>query len=507
VNGARPDSRHLLAAAALAAVIAILAGCANRSTGSDAARQQQGAAPPSAPAQPSTGNSTGNSGPAASTTQDPAPPAPVWEPCEEQYQCATVSVPLDHDQPGGATIELALIRLPATGQPMGSIFINPGGPGASGVDHVRQGFRLDSDTMAAYDLIGFDPRGIGASNPLSCQLDRSQGPLPDSSPDDAGEQQALDGEAEQLARSCQQLDADLLDHLDTGSVARDLDLLRQAVGDERLHYYGFSFGTLIGLVYADLFADRVGHLVLDGVVDPTASVADLLSQQAAAFEQAFVKLDEACGTDLDCPPGGIATTYDQLAAELEATGPVGEVGTTELEYASLIALYDRQLWPVYASALAAAAGGDFTTVEALSDALGGTVSFAAYAAVVCSDSPRPDGPEGWDRLAADLTAIAPRFGASVANELRACAFWPVDGAAARAPVVAGGSEPILVIGNTNDPATPLENAEVVAGHLERSSLVIFDADRHTAYSASGCVQRLVSDYFVDDRLPAATVSC
>jgi pimeloyl-ACP methyl ester carboxylesterase len=497
----------ILAAALLCG--GVLAGC----TGSEApgdGRPQGGATSLAAGA-----SAAGTGGEASSTPASPAPAAIApelaaaveWRPCDAGYQCATVTVPLDHDQPAGPTIDLALIRLEATGERRGSIFVNPGGPGASGVGYVKQGFRLDADTMAAYDLVGFDPRGVGDSSQVGCDLDRSRGPLPDFSPDTPEERRQLDASAEQLARSCAEQDAELLAHLDTGSVARDLDLLRQAVGDDRLHYLGFSFGTLIGLLYADLHPDRVGHMALDGVVDPTASVADLLDQQARAFELAFSRLDDACSDGLTCPPGGIAATYDRLMAELESRGPAGEVGPAELEIATLVALYDDGLWPTYAEALGAAAAGDLGQIELLSDAYNTSIGFTSYAAVVCSDSPRPDGPEGWDRLAADLAASAPRFGAALANELRACAYWPVAAGPARDPVQAAGSAPILVIGTTNDPATPLVNAEVVADHLDQASLVILGADRHTAYSASTCIQRIVRDYFVDDELPPSTVSC
>jgi pimeloyl-ACP methyl ester carboxylesterase len=290
-------------------------------------------------------------------------------------------------------------------------------------------------------------------------------------------------------------------------VARDLDLLRQAVGDDRLHYYGFSFGTLIGLIYADLFAGQVGHLVLDGVVDPTASVTDLLTQQAVAFEASFARLDEACGDGLSCPPGGLGAAYDQVMADLEAGGPVSGVGPAELELASLVTLYDENLWPIYANALAMATSGDLSMVKLLSNALGSTVSFTAYAGVVCSDFPHPEGVEAWDSFVADVVAVAPRFGAAVVNELRTCAFWPIAASPARSPVAATGSGPILVVGTTNDPATPLRNAQVVAEGLDEATLVVLDADRHTAYAASTCVQRLVRDYFVDETVPASNVSC
>ncbi len=434
------------------------------------------------------------------------PPPAVWTGCGTGFECATVAVPLDHDDPGGPGIDIALVRVPASGGSEGSIFVNPGGPGASGVDYVRGGFVFDDETMSRFDLVGFDPRGIGQSTPLTCTIDRSAGPLPDLSPDDEAERAALDEAAERSADDCGASDGELLAHLDTDTVARDLDLLRQAVGDDVLHYYGFSFGTLIGQVYAERFPERVGHLVLDGVVDPSATLPDLLRQQSVAFEEAFEILDAACDTELTCPVGGVVGAYDELLTTLENDGPRGEVGPTEFIGATLITLYDDQLWPVYVTALEDALTGDFALIELLSEAFD-SISFAAYAAVGCTDSPRPEGPEAWDRFVDETVAVAPRFGAWVANELRTCAFWPVPAGPARGPITAPGSAPILVIGNTNDPATPLVNAEIVAGQLDNGHLVVVEADSHTAYGVSVCVQEIVAAYFVDDEVPPSPTHC
>ncbi|MCP3992293.1 MAG: alpha/beta hydrolase [Actinomycetia bacterium] len=395
----------------------------------------------------------------------------------------------------------------ALDEAMGSIFVNPGGPGASGVDFVANGFRLDSESSKRFDLIGFDPRGIARSAGLACAFDRSQGPLPDFSPDNQGEAAALDDQAQEIAQSCGQLDADLLPHLTTPTVARDLDLLREAVGDDQLHYLGFSYGTLLGLAYAELYPERVGHLVLDGLVDPTASLAEALTGQAGGFESALAELDRACSDRLDCPPGGALAAHDTLIAELERIGPQGQVGTTEVEMAALVTAYDDRLWPRYVDALDAAIGGDYGQLESLSDSYLGGSSFVSYVAVTCTDSPRPTTPEGWDQLAADLTGHSPRFGATLANELRTCAHWTVPAAPEHQPVVAAGAEPILVIGTTNDPATPLTNAERVAATLDDARLVVFDGDRHLAYGASQCVRDIVMRYLIDDEIPAATTHC
>ncbi|MEZ5406758.1 MAG: alpha/beta hydrolase [Acidimicrobiales bacterium] len=490
---------------ALSALLVAAAACGGSSGAGDGTTAPIPGSESTTTAAPATSSTPAT---ASSTAEPPAPAGPAaWRPCG-QLTCASVAVPLDYGDPGGPTISIALVRRAATGTRLGSVFVNPGGPGASGVDFVANGFQLDPETARSYDLIGFDPRGVGASTPVACTLDRSLGPLPDWSPDSEAEVRAMDDAAEAFARSCAQTDATgLLAHLRTDDVARDLDQLRAAVGDEQLHYIGFSFGTLIGLVYADAYPQRVGHLVLDGVVDPEQDLTDLLTAQAVAFEQAFAVLDAACGTRITCPPGGVAAAHDELMTRIERAGPVGQVGPTELDSAALITLYDEGLWPVYASALTDALAGDFATIEDLSDTFTQVVPFGAYAGVECTDSPRPADRDAWAAFTAETTALAPRFGPAVANELLACAWWPVPAGPARGPVTAPGARPILVVGNTNDPATPLANARAVAGHLEAASLVVAELDGHTAYSASACVRDLVRGYLLRDEVPPDGSRC
>lgn len=499
----RPGSAAILSLAALV-------GAASACGGSGADGANSTVAPI-----PSTETAVTDAVPTIPPPTDPAPTQPpaapvdpvAWQPCG-RLTCASVSVPLSYDDPAGPTIDIALVRRAATGTRRGSVFVNPGGPGASGVAFVTNGFSLDPETARSYDLVGFDPRGVGASTAVACTLDRSAGPLPDWSPDSPAEVAAMDSEAEQFARSCARSDTTgLLAHLRTEDVARDLDRLRAAVGDEQLHYIGFSFGTLIGLVYAHSFPGQVGHLVLDGVVDPQQDLPGLLTTQAVAFEQAFAVLDGACGARVACPSGGVAAAHDELVARLERDGPVGQVGPTELDAATLITLYDESLWPIYTEALTDALAGDFGAIETLSDTFTQVVPFGVYAGVECTDSPRPADRAAWAAFAAATTALAPRFGPGVANELLTCAWWPVPAGPARGPVTAPGARPILVVGNTNDPATPLANAQAVANHLESASLVVADIDGHTAYNSSPCVRSLVSRYLLDDELPPDGTRC
>jgi pimeloyl-ACP methyl ester carboxylesterase len=445
---------------------------------------------------------TGDAAPAS----QPAGSATEWVPCRPGLECATVRVPVDHDRPDGPTLELALVRVPATdpARRIGSLFVNPGGPGGSGVEMVESGFRFDPETMAHFDLVGFDPRGVGRSGALACQVDLARERLPDPDPNDDAEAAALDAHARAIADRCAATDGELLDHLHTGAVVRDLDRLRVAVGDERLHFYGFSYGSLIALRYLEAFPERAGHVVLDGVVDPTSTLTELLGQQADGFEELFAgpMADDCAAAADDCPPGGLVAAYDTVRSDLEGD-PDAVIGPAELATATIMATYDVELWPVLRRALTAATQGDLAPLATLNALYHRAASFVAYAAVSCTDTPVPRGPEAWDAFAAELAQRSPRFGAATANELRVCAHWPVHTDQAPGPVRAAGAGPVLVLGTTGDVATPVANAVAVAAQLEDGHLVVHEGTGHTAYGANRCVIDLVGAYLVEGRVPVA----
>jgi pimeloyl-ACP methyl ester carboxylesterase len=419
-----------------------------------------------------------------------------------------VTVPVDHDAPGGPSLDLALTRIPATdpGRRLGSILVNPGGPGASGTDFLRW-FRFDDETMARYDLVGFDPRGIGASAPLACEPDLTRGPLPDTDPATPRARAALEEWARALAEACAASDGELLPHLDSVTVARDLETIRTALGEDRLNFYGFSYGSLLALRYLELHPERAGRIVLDGVVDPTAELTDLLVQQAAAFDEVFAEMVDICATAPNCPPGGLDGAYDRLAERLREA-PVGAVGPTELATAAIMASYDQRLWSPLRDALDRAVRlDDFDDIEELSDLYYGSASFGAYAAVTCTDTPVPGTPAAWDREVERARRVSARFGAATINELRACAHWPVRDPVAPSPIRAEGSPPVLVIGTTGDAATPLVNAETVAATLADGHLLVLDGPGHTAYGANACVDGFVREYFAAGALPPPGARC
>ncbi len=461
---------------------------------------------PSVPSTATTNLQPSTSGPAIASQSAFTVEHIEWVACGAGIECADVAVPVDHSRPTGETLQLAMVRVPSTGPARGSIFVNPGGPGGSGVDYVTGGFRFDDETMASYHLIGFDPRGVGRSSPLRCQVDLTT-PRPDLSPDDGDEAATLDAHARSIADACRRLDGDRLAFIGTDSVVADLDLLRQAVGDEKLNYYGLSYGTLIGLRYASRYPDTIGHLALDGIVDPSFGLIDLLGQQAVAFETGFIELDTQCKPEWRCPNGGLVAAYDRLAAQLERDGPIDGVGNAELDLASLFALYDERLHASYVDAINAAESGDFSAIDALHDRFVSGPSYASYVAVFCYDSDTPVGATEWNRFATELAATAPRFGESVANEIRPCAFWPPVSGPPPAPVTDIGDAPILAISTSGDMATPAVNAETIASELDSAALVIAESTTHTAYGTSACVREIVARYFVEDVLPDRTTLC
>lgn len=462
--------------------------------------------------------------PAGSTTTTtlPGTPPPVdalngfvpaalqWTGCGGDFECAPLAVPLDWSDPAGATITLSVSRLPARGgAPIGALATNPGGPGSSGNGYIRAA-PFDDALTDRFDIVSWDPRGVGDSAPLGCEGDEVRSFLRlDNDPDDASEQAELDTGAQAVAAACQAAAGGLLPFVGTTSVARDLEAIRRAYGGP-MAYYGFSYGTAIGLHHLQLFPGTMTHVVLDGVVDPTDSLVDLLRGQAAAFEESLQKMFDACEDSEYCPDGGAEAAYDELAQELETEPlPVDDdrVGPSDLSTAAFLTAYDRESWDYLYAGLASAQEGDGTVLLALADTYRDSGAYDLYQAVSCLDSVNPRGGEAWAAFAAELEAISPRLGAAIANEMLPCAYWPVEPRPVNGPISAPGSGPVLVIGTTGDPATPFEQAEAVAAGLADGHLLVWEGEGHTAYSASDCIQERVTAYLVDGALPADGERC
>ncbi|WP_239513954.1 alpha/beta hydrolase [Streptosporangium sp. 'caverna'] len=450
-----------------------------------------------------------------------------WSDCGDGFECAKLAVPLDHEKPAGEKIGISVIRLPASGDRIGSILINPGGPGSSGIQYARGATSaLSKAVRARFDVIGFDPRGVGDSSPVRClstnDLDSYVGL--DGTPDSPDEVAVLEESSRRFASGCQARSGDLLAHIGTADAARDMDLLRAALGDPRLTYLGKSYGTQLGAVYADLFPDHVRALVLDGAVDPSLPPLELNAAQARGFEVALDAFLENCFTADDCPfKGSVASARAEITKLLRHTDttplanamndgrPVGE-GWTALGL--LTPLYDRQAWPILRQALGQALKGDGTTLLRMADLLvdrqedgGYTNQTEANMAINCVDSTYPRDPEAFAAAARKAVKDAPLFGSYVMWGSLPCAYWPVK-AGAKEKIDAPGAPPIMVVGTKRDPATPYEWSKALASELSSGVLVGFDGDGHTAYlSGSSCVDRLVDEYLIDLAVPKDGTSC
>ncbi|MDQ1626342.1 MAG: hypothetical protein QOI54_86 [Actinomycetota bacterium] len=449
-----------------------------------------------------------------------------WRGCGDGFDCTRVRVPVDYSRPAGPTLRLAVIRLKARGADrLGSLLINPGGPGASGVDYARAADVVVSKAVRErYDVVGFDPRGVARSRPIRCLT----GPQTDAyvaqdgSPDTAAEEAALLRISRQLAAGCAARNGAFLAHVGTRDAARDLDVLRAVLGDRKLRYLGKSYGTYLGAVYAELFPRRVGRVVLDGVVDPAADQAELSRSQAVGFQRALGSFVDDCLRRSGCPLAGDRTAAlarlqrfltDVDRHPLRASRPVTQslalLGMAE-------AMYDTSAWSFLRLALRDAFRGDGEPLLVLADAYaergenGRYLSnlMVALPAVNCLDQPETSDLATFRARAAELARVSPIFGAYVAWGSLPCGYWPVPAQGRPAPIRATGAPPILVVGTTRDPATPYAAAQAVARELDRARLLTYVGDGHTAYRhGSRCIDEQVDAFLLDDRLPPVGTRC
>ena len=444
---------------------------------------------------------------------DWVPPPLDWAPCsfDETIDCATLPVPVDWAAPGGPTIDLALGRIAATGDRVGSLVTNPGGPGGSGLEYLA-GLPLTAETGRRFDTVSWDPRGVGRSRVVDCDAGVDEFQSLDSGPDDPAEQAALEQAAAAISAQCARDHGDVLAHLGTADVARDLEAIRRALDDGPLNYVGFSYGTRIGQDYAARFPDRIRTMVLDGVVDPTLGFTQFLTDQAVAFERAFLANSTECAASgvESCGVADLAGSFDRVAAAAEAgriPGAGGPIGPSDVVVAATFTGYLNDGWRELGPALAAAEAGDGDALRALAQNYYDFGGYPAYAAVVCTDDAPPVDPAAFREFAAAAAAAAPRFGAAVANEMLPCATWPVEATTERRPEFSPTLPPIVVIGSTGDPATPFTNAVAVAGRIPNAVLVTVESDGHTAYGGTPCVDRVVDRYLVDLVVPPAGTTC
>ena len=449
----------------------------------------------------------------------------LWNPCGS-IQCGSLSVPLDAKHPNGTQITLAMGRLPATGHRIGVLFTNPGGPGASGVDFVRDARAIfPAAVLEAFDIVSWDPRGVGQSAPVRCNDDLDAFYAVDRSPDSADEVDANVAAAKEFVASCVKDSGKLLRFVSTRESARDLDAIRAAIGEQQISYLGFSYGTYLGALYADMFPNRVRAMVLDGAVDPARSYTGTVVQQSAGFERELQGFFADCRNDPDC---GFATggdperAFDSLARDVDAEPQYATVhgerrilGPGEFEIGVASVLYSGHSgYGSLADALAQTASGLGNKMAAFADQYTGrktggkyTNETAALYAIGCLDAPSPRTVAGMQAVAARATRAAPHFGASTAWLGLPCAYWPVRAQEKVAPIHAEGAPPIIVVGTRGDPATPYTWAVSLAKQLDSGRLLTYEGDGHTAYGDSECIDTAVNDYLLKLTQPANGTSC
>jgi pimeloyl-ACP methyl ester carboxylesterase len=475
--------------------------------------------------------------PPPTPTADPTPteeplPEPValdWQACEEGFECAVLPAPLDRDDPAAGTVDLAVTRRPApdAAARLGSLVVNPGGPGSSAVDFLQLAWQqVPKPVRDRFDLVAFDPRGVGRSAPVRCVSTEEMDALValDPDPDEPGELQALEDGGRRMADGCARQSGDVLPHVSTEQAARDLDLLRASLGDDGLTYLGYSYGTSIGAEFLRLFPDRARALVLDGALDPALTWDGLLEGQAAGFDIALGAFLDDCERTRcafrRAVDGDIYAAFDALADRVDGSPLPGDgertVGPGEFSLGVGAGLYSRANgWPALAEGLARAQRGDGAVVLALSDSYldrgddGYANTSEANLAVNCIDRPWPRDTDAYLALAERVRAGSPRFGPAIALSGLGCASWPVDAVREPGPVRAEGSPPIVVIGTTRDPATPYAWSQALAGQLAAGVLVTVDGDGHTAYrsGAPDCLRGPVDAYLLDGTPPPDGLTC
>jgi len=479
--------------------------------------------------------------PAATETRGPAPTDGIpedllrfyeqeltWTDCGEGFDCTDVTAPLDWDDPDAGEIELAVVRHRASGEPIGSLLTNPGGPGASGVDLIRDSldFAVGEALIDRFDVIGFDPRGVGQSTAVRCLdavgMDERLFGIPPGTRGSAEWNSALAEGAADFAAACEENSGGILEFITTEQAARDLDLLRGVLGDETLNYLGYSYGSFLGATYAKLFPERVGRLVLDGAIDPSVPESGVSTAQAIGFEQSLRAYMVSCLATDACPfRGDVDRAMLQLADMLAAVdrAPLRNtdgrmLGADSLMTGIVAALYAEESWPYLTMALADVAEGDPGIAFQLADFYysredgryldNSTEAFIAYN---CMDYPEES--EEAEAAASELlVAQAPTVAPYWESEVDSCDAWPYPPTGVRERITADGAAPILVIGTTGDPATPYEWSVALAEQLSSGVLVTRVGEGHTGYNKGNrCVDEAVETYLLTGEVPEDGLRC
>ncbi|MFH8737887.1 alpha/beta hydrolase [Streptomyces sp. NPDC017964] len=459
----------------------------------------------------------------------------TWRECGVPgFECTTMKAPLNYEKPDAGDVKLAVARKKATGpgKRLGSLLVNPGGPGGSAIGYLQSYAALGypAAVRARYDMVAVDPRGVARSEPVKC-LDGKQMDAytqTDVTPDDQAEKNELSAAFTKYAAGCETKSGEVLPHVSTVEAARDMDILRAALGDAKLNYVGASYGTFLGATYAGLYPERVGRLVLDGAMDPSLSAQDMNRDQTAGFETAFQSFAKDCVRRSDCPlgTGSVADAGKRLKAffaDLDRTPiPTGDPSGRKLGEALattgvIAAMYDEGQWAQLRSALSSAIKNkDGAGLLALSDSYyerdsNGTYAnlMAANAAVNCLDLPPSfKSPDDLESALPSFEKASPIFGDGLAWAALNCTYWPVKATGEAHRIEAKGAAPIVVVGTTRDPATPYRWAQALAGQLDSGTLLTYEGDGHTAYGrGSDCIDSAINAYLVDGTPPKDGKRC
>ena len=513
----------IIAVLALALTAFVAVGLAVGGGGSDSGTPQRATPSPTTP-------------PPAAVTEAPSPELAElysqridWQPCDsdDDHDCGFLTVPVDYADPQGETIDLALLRVPAKGSRVGSLVVNPGGPGARGTTYAAAGGQVFREPLLdGFDIVGFDPRGVGASDPVDClsdaELDDYLGADP--TPDTAEERVDHRSTVLSFGPGCVAGSGPVVGHVTTTEAARDMDVLRSALGEETLSYFGASYGTKLGATYAELFPDKVGRFVLDGAVDVSLDARSLALEQATGFETALRAYVQNClDTTDNCFLGdtvdeGMATITGLLESIEEEPLPAGdrELTVGNAFYGVITPLYNRDYWFLLSTALASALDGKGSALMSLADAYASRNPDGTYAdnsveanySINCLDDPTAVPFAKVPSLYPEFEQASPTFGRVFAWSMTLCRGIDVSSSEEPLTISGEGAAPIVVLGTTRDPATPLKWAQALSAQLDSGVLVERDGDGHTAYNAGNeCIDTLVEDYLLDGDVPADGTTC
>jgi pimeloyl-ACP methyl ester carboxylesterase len=444
------------------------------------------------------------------------------------YSCGRLDVPISYTHPGAGTLPLFLLKATLAGQTgrIGSLVVNPGGPGVSGADTaLGLALTLPEDVLKRFDVVGFDPRGVALSTPVECIPDALKEKIEASEPRPTSDAQldAAFALARTVAGGCAKKYGSALGAFDTVDTARDMDRIRQAVGDRRLTYLGYSYGTTLGSTYAELFPKNIRALVLDGVVDPDSTPQADAEASAAGLEKGFDAFAADCVHQAaGCPVGKDPRAFVETLLTQAAAAPIPSKKQGETRAATpgivltgvLAALYDKGSWPQLARALAAAGRGDSQGLFSLADSYTGRLDNGSYTnqmdaniAINCADTKQRFTADQVRRLARAWNAEYPLFGAGSAIGLYTCTPWKAPRTPLPPRKAVDTPSPILLVGNTGDPVTPYPGAQDMARDLQDDVLLTWQGQGHTSYPKTPCVTKTVDAYLIDLTVPPNGQTC